>query len=232
MNRQAGVVTAFVRTLQDPEGEGRVGLEYRWLPGGDTLPTVYAPVAAPLAGPDRGAFFMPEEGDEVLVAFDKGDWDHPYIVGFLWNGEQSPPESSYQNRVIVTPGGHTLRFEDATPKKIVLRSDSGHEIELDDAGGTVTVKSKGGQRVELTDTPPSAKVTTTAGQQITLSDVPPSITISAPTGMLTVNCLQASVNAAALLSVNAPVAQFSGVVMASAIVASAYTPAPGNTFGL
>ena len=55
---------------------------------------------------------MPEPGDEVLVAFQDGKFDSPYVVGFLWNGEQVSPEDTPHNRVIVTPGGHQLRFED------------------------------------------------------------------------------------------------------------------------
>ena len=58
-----------------------------------SLESAWAPVAAPLAGKQRGAFFMPELGDEVLVAFEDGSFDSPYIIGFLWNGVDMPPET-------------------------------------------------------------------------------------------------------------------------------------------
>jgi uncharacterized protein involved in type VI secretion and phage assembly len=231
VNRQAGVVTAFVRSVDDPAGEGRVGLEFPWLPGGDALPTTFAPVAAPLAGADRGVFFQPEVGDEVLVAFDRGDWDHPYIVGYLWNGSDTPPETDRQNRVIVTPGGHTLRFEDGNPKKVILRSNGGHEITLDDAGGTVAIKTSGGQQITLNDMPPAIEVTTSLGTEVSI-DGASGVTVTAPTGELTINCLQATINAS-LLNVNAPLARFSGVLQAStvitsSVVSSSYTPGAGN----
>ena len=46
-----------------------------------------------MAGDDRGTFFMPDVGDEVLVAFLAGDPQHPFVVGALWNGKDKPPVS-------------------------------------------------------------------------------------------------------------------------------------------
>jgi uncharacterized protein involved in type VI secretion and phage assembly len=161
---QGGVVTAVVAT--DPDDQGRLGLRYPWLPGGDALPPVYAPVAAALAGGGHGAWFMPEEGDEVLVAFDRGDWNHPFVVGFLWNGAQSPPETDRRNRVLLTPGGHTLRFEDGDAKRVVLRTAGGHEVALDDSAGTATVRVKNGGSVAMD----AATLTLRAGgHSVTLS---------------------------------------------------------------
>jgi uncharacterized protein involved in type VI secretion and phage assembly len=231
VNRQPGVVRALVNSVSDPAGEGRIGLVFPWLPGGDALPNTFAPVAAPLAGADRGVFFQPEVGDEVLVAFEHGDWDHPYVVGYLWNGAESPPETDHENRVVVTPGGHTLRFEDGAAKKVILRSAGGHEITLDDAGGEVTVRTSGGQKITMTDLPPAIEVKTSLGTEISV-DGTSGVTVTAPTGELTINCLQATVNAT-MLSVNAPVARFSGVLQASTVIAtsvvsSSYTPGAGN----
>ena len=68
---------------------------------------------------------------------------HPYIIGFLWNGVDMPPETDLKNRVIKTPGGHTLRFEDGEAKKIVIRSSSGQTITLDDTGSSITLEGGG-----------------------------------------------------------------------------------------
>lgn len=145
MRRIYGVVTGIVKSLDDRKGRGRLQLEFPWLSGEQR--SAWASVAVPLSGKDRGMYFMPEENDEVLVAFDQGHFEHPYVVGFLWNGVDKPPESSNKNRVIKTPGGHTLRFEDADGgKKVVLRSSGGLEVMLDDAGGkkvTVTTPQNG-----------------------------------------------------------------------------------------
>lgn len=158
---QIGVVLARVDSVEDPEGEGRVGLRYPWLPDGETLPLSYAPIAAPMSGPSRGFFFMPEEGDEVLVSFDKGDFSHPYVLGFLWNGQHQPPEDKYQNRVILTPGGHTLRFEDGDEKRVILRTDKGHELVLDDQAKEVHLKTDSGLEMSFDETSSTIKIEST-----------------------------------------------------------------------
>ena len=136
----SGVVTALVTSVDDPDHHGRIELKFPWL--SDTQKSPWAPVAVALAGKDRGMFFMPEVNDEVLVAFDHGDFAHPYVVGFLWNGEDTPPEQTNQNRVIKTPGGHTLRFEDKEgDRRVVLKSSTGHVVTLDDAKQSITVTS-------------------------------------------------------------------------------------------
>jgi len=141
MNEQLGVVPGIVTSLDDPEGLGRIQLKFPKI--SPSLESSWAPVAAPLAGKQRGAFFMPELNDEVLVAFENGNFNHPYIIGHLWNGKDIPPESDPKNRVFVTPGGHTLRFEDGDEKKIVLKSSSGQTVILDDAEGSITLEGGG-----------------------------------------------------------------------------------------
>jgi uncharacterized protein involved in type VI secretion and phage assembly len=94
---------------------------------------------------------MPEPQDEVLVAFERGDIDHPFIVGYLWNGVDTPPENDPENRIILTPGGHTLRFEDKN-QKIILQSKGQHELVIDDSADTLTLQTKGGQSIVLDDT--------------------------------------------------------------------------------
>lgn len=152
MNRYPGVVTGIVKNVNDPEGQGRIELQFPWL--SEAQRSSWAPVASLLAGKERGAFFMPEVEDEVLVAFEHGDFDHPFIVGFLWNGVDMPPEKTNKNRVIKTPGGHQLRFEDTDgAKKIIIKSAGEHVIEIDDTAQTITLKTKMGEpKVVLNNT--------------------------------------------------------------------------------
>ena len=145
------VLSGTVKSLNDPEGWGRVELEFNNTP--EPVRSAWARVAAPMAGKERGAFLMPEIDDEVLVVFENGDIAFPYVVGFLWNGKDTPPETTNQNRVIKTPGGHQLRFEDTEgARKVILRSDGGHQVEIDDTAQTVTVvTSSGNQKIVLDD---------------------------------------------------------------------------------
>ncbi len=159
MKTHPGVVVGIVKSFEDPESEGRIQLQFPWL--SDTQRSYWAPVAAFHAGKGRGAFFMPELGDEVLVAFEHGDFDHPFIVGFLWNGVDRPPESDTKNRIILTPGGHTLRFEDGdNKKKVILKSSGGHQVVLDDSSSaqSITITTQGNQQMVLSDLNQSIKL--------------------------------------------------------------------------
>jgi uncharacterized protein involved in type VI secretion and phage assembly len=158
MKRYPGVVTGIVKDLNDPDGQGRIELQFPWL--SDSVRSSWAPVASALAGKERGQFFMPEIDDEVLVAFEHGDINHPFIVGFLWNGVDTPPETTNQNRVIKTPGGHQLRFEDKEgAKKVILKSNGGHQVEINDAAETITIKTNSGnQFIVLNDAAKSVTV--------------------------------------------------------------------------
>ncbi len=178
MKRYPGVVTGVVESLDDPRGEGRIQVSFPLLP--DVREYPWAPVAAPLAGVRRGAFFMPEEKDEVLIAFENGVFDHPFIVGFLWNGVDRPPESDYKNRIILTPGGHTLRFEDGNNKKVIIKSSRGHEIVMDDGNDQkITIKSNSGHELVMDDSSAGQTVTlkTKSLQKIVMDDKDQSVEI-------------------------------------------------------
>jgi phage baseplate assembly protein gpV len=239
MRKISGVATGIVTSLEDPEAEARIQVSFPWLDG--EYRSSWAPIAFPMAGKSRGMFFMPEVDDEVLVAFEHGDMDHPYIIGFLWNGVDVPPDDGINASVrrLRTVSGHVVEFDDRPGQEMIRIKTKGEQlIELVDLDGSITVKTKNGQEIKLVDLPISKiSVHTTANNSIEISDIPPKISISAPVGLLDVTCLQATVNSTALLNINAPITVFNGVVqtptlIAQAVVGAAYTPAPGNTFGL
>ena len=72
-----GVYTASVLDNRDPEGLARVFVR---VPG-VTDAGVWARLATMMAGRNRGTLFIPEVGDEVLVAFERGDQRSPYVIG-------------------------------------------------------------------------------------------------------------------------------------------------------
>lgn len=168
--RISGAMIGIVKSLQDDSGQGKILLQFPHLPGGPK--SAMAPVAAPLAGKNRGAFFMPEIDDEVLVCFDQGNINHPYIVGFLWNGVDKPPETDPKNRIFLSPGGNTLRFEDGdNAKKVILQSSSGHKVVLDDSASanSITIQTKGNLSVTLSDAQNSITLSG-GGRMITMSN--------------------------------------------------------------
>ena len=175
-----GVVVGIVRENKDPEGLGRVRLR---LPGVTDEPIVHwARVSAPMAGAQRGIFFLPEKEDEVLVAFEHGDPARPYVLGALWNGRDLPPAPNTDGennlRLIKTRSGHTVRFDDTEgAEKIELIDASGtSSLVIDTAAETITIasakdvviKAENGtirlqaERVEVASTG-ATKVTATGG---------------------------------------------------------------------
>jgi uncharacterized protein involved in type VI secretion and phage assembly len=150
-NALSGVVVGVVKEVD--ARLARIKVDFTWM--SPPQRSAWAPIASLMSGNTHGAYFLPEIDDEVLLAFEHGEFDHPYVVGFLWNGQDAPPESDAKLRVIVTPGKHKLRFVDTdNARKVVVESSSGHTVTLDDspAGQSVTVKTAmGGQSVVLDD---------------------------------------------------------------------------------
>ena len=150
--RIAGVVVGVVSNNRDPDDLGRVKLTFPWRSAGDE--SHWARVATMMAGKGRGSYFLPEVGDEVLVAFDNGDIHHPYVVGCLWNGKDTPPANNSNGnndlREIISRKGHTLKFDDSSGKEqLVIMSAAGNQITLDDTSGSekVEIKDKGGNSI-------------------------------------------------------------------------------------
>lgn len=110
MGKIQGVVTGQVLSMDDPDQQGRVQVGLPYLGGQNQ--SYWAPVATLMAGGGRGSWFMPEVGDEVLVAFNQDDVAHPYIVGFLWNGQDTPPSTDRHLRTIRSVNGHQLQLYD------------------------------------------------------------------------------------------------------------------------
>lgn len=145
--RIEGIVLGIVTNNQDPEQVGRVKVKFPWLMDSDE--SYWARVATLMAGKDRGTFFLPEVGDEVLVAFDHGDINHPYVIGALWNGVDTPPETNADGkntiRTIKSRSGHAIRFDDndeQKQEKLEIKTNAGHTIVLDDSAGKEKIEIK------------------------------------------------------------------------------------------
>jgi uncharacterized protein involved in type VI secretion and phage assembly len=145
--RIEGIVLGVVTKNQDPEKVGRVKIKFPWLADSDE--SYWARVATVMAGKDRGTFFLPEVDDEVLVAFDHGDINHPYVLGSLWNGVDTPPETNADGknniRKIKSRSGHEIIFDDndeQKKEKIEIHTNAGHTILLDDSAGAEKIEIK------------------------------------------------------------------------------------------
>jgi len=145
--RYYGVVEALVTSVtDDPEHECRVTLRFPFFDGA-TAETDWCRVAQPYAGNGYGVVFVPEVGDEVLVAFVHGDMRFPVVLGGLYNGADKPPTdrtASQDQKMIRTKHGHQLVLDDSQGQEAIrITTAGGHELILDDAGGTVAVTGNG-----------------------------------------------------------------------------------------
>ncbi|MET0649601.1 MAG: phage baseplate assembly protein V [Pyrinomonadaceae bacterium] len=180
-----GVVVGVVTNNQDPEKMGRVKMSFPWL--NQTDESNWARVATMMTGKDRGTWFLPEVGDEVLVAFEHGDVQFPYVVGSLWNGVDTPPrdnaDGKNSERVIKSRLGHELIFNDEDGKgKVEIKTKAGHQILLDDTSGSemITVVDKSGSnKIEIDSA--GGNISFTAQTKISLKA--PDIEITADAGL-------------------------------------------------
>lgn len=140
-----GVTVGKVTDNQDPDGLGRVKVTFPWRDLDDE--SRWAPIAVPMAGDDMGTYFLPQEDDLVLVAFERGDIHYPYVVGALWNDDQSPPADNQGDndvRRVKSRSGHQLTFDDDDQQAAVeVETAAGHKITLDD--------SSGGEKISIED---------------------------------------------------------------------------------
>jgi uncharacterized protein involved in type VI secretion and phage assembly len=165
----AGVVIGLVTNNKDPDELCRVKVKFPWM--SDTDESNWARVVTPMAGKDRGIFYLPEINDEVLVGFEHGDIHRPYVLGSLWNGKDATPikaadavggDGKVNKRVMKSRTGHMLTINDTaggeqlllvdktTKNKITLNSpDNTLKIEFEgditiDTKGKLIIKSKAG----------------------------------------------------------------------------------------
>lgn len=143
----SGLTVGVVQGLDDPAGQVRLQV---WLPNLGDHPTVWARLAVPDAGNGYGTFFVPSVGDEVVVGFIAGELTAPVVLGAMWGAAAPPPEESPDDnhvRSIVTPAGHTLRFDDGDGGTVELRSADGRRVLLDDEGHRIEVADPAGTSV-------------------------------------------------------------------------------------
>lgn len=217
---------AFLATVvgvNDPLSRNRVQVRIYNTDGVDDQDgPVWARVAVPFAGGNRGAFFIPDVGDEVVVVFLAGDPRFPIIVGSLWNGQDSAPET-------LGGSGDTVDRWTITGKAgtriAIVEDSSGPTISLTTPGGlTGTMTDSGGGSIEFTNSEQTSVKIDSSG-----------VTISAPTGTVQVTAASEVDITAPTVSVTAAMSTFSGIVqcqtlIATTVVGTTYTPGAGNVW--
>jgi phage baseplate assembly protein gpV len=206
---------ALVTDVQDTTHTGRVKVKLTSHdPEGKAQ--VWARVAVAFAGSNRGAFFIPDVGDEVVIAFVAGDPRHPVVLGSLWNGAQQTPEKISGNAV----DRWSFTGKAGTRIAIVEKNQGSETVSVETPlGVSGTFTDEGGGKIELS----------AAGNTITMDSG--GISINAPAGFKLTTSTE-SVTASSI-TVNAPLATYSGMissnaVQTTAVISASYTPGAGN----
>jgi len=217
--RRDGVYSAVVVDVQDPDQLGRVLVDPQGIDGEQGSTVLWARTVHFMAGAHRGAWFMPEVGDEVLLAFEGGDPRRPYVLGGLWSSDAPPPEqmdSAGQNAVkaLHTRNGIVLSFFDAAgDEAALLQTPGGQTLVLQDGkGGTVEILDGNGNLIRLA--PEGVQISSAGKVSITAS------TLEISAGMV---------------NVEAGMCRISGVVQAdtvitNSVISASYTPGAGNVW--
>lgn len=209
--RILGVVTGIVVDNKDPEGQYRVRLKFPWVmesnpemtnrPDDGDFMSPWARVATLSAGPDRGVFWLPELGDEVLVMFEHGDPRRPFVVGALWSPVDKPIHDNRSQdgnnafRTLFSRSGHVIQFIDDEKngvERIVIQTKvsvgsaarehgqrDGHYIVLD--------HSQGKEKIEISDRKQeNSIVIDSTNNSIAIQSLKGDVTISAPQGTVSI----------------------------------------------
>ncbi len=142
-----GVVVGVVTNNQDPDNMHRIKVRFPWLNQDDD--SNWARVVSPMAGNGRGVYFLPEVDDEVLVAFEHGSIEHPYVIGSLWGGKDKAPENNSDgannNRSIKSRSGHVIRLCDKSGSESIeiIDKTGNNKIVIESSGNKISIKATG-----------------------------------------------------------------------------------------
>lgn len=183
LDRWPGGVPAVVTNTNDPKGWGRVKVSFPWM--ADDQESEWARVISAGAGPEAGFFLVPEVNDEVMVIFEHGDFNHPYVLGGVWNGKHDvPPEGAAAAegekplvRTWRSRTGHLIAMYDDDNKKVDVITAAGHKVTMDDKDKKIEIKSNGGHTFTMDDQGKKLEIKSSSGLVVTMDDNSRKITI-------------------------------------------------------
>lgn len=227
LKRINGVVIGIVVNNNDPDELYRVKVKFPWIKESEgkytdvtddeSFVSTWARIATFMAGPDRGAFWLPEVDDEVLVAFEHGDLRRPFILGSLWNGQDHAIHSNKSQkgknnfRSIRSRSGHVIQFvdNDKGKQRIVLQTmvaadETQKDAESRDGHFIVLEHTDGKEKIEIYDrTKKNYILIDSTNNKIMIQSKEGDITISAPQGKITIEAKELVTKSSAKTSIGA-----------------------------
>ncbi|WP_086843563.1 phage baseplate assembly protein V [Amycolatopsis kentuckyensis] len=206
-----GLYPALVTDIVDDRRQSRVQVSFPWLGGDGGLARYWATLLTPYADDDQGFVMLPAVDSQVVVGFEFGDLQRPYVVGSCWNGREMMPFTPTRpnnRRMIKSRSGARLEFDDsAGAATVTVASGRGHTVVIDDGAGSIEIKHANQTRITI-DSGGMVSITTKATVDIT----------------------------AAALNVHAGTAVFDGMISCTNLIASgavaspSYSPGAGNVW--
>lgn len=144
----SGLSIAVVTSLEDPEDAGRIRIRIPMVTGEEEL---WARIATLDAGNNRGTYFRPELGDEVVVGFLHDDPASPVVLGMLHSrANPAPAQASNDNheKGLVSRSGIKFWIDD-DKKTLSLSTPGGYKLLLDEDAGTIELKDANGNVVTM-----------------------------------------------------------------------------------
>lgn len=137
---------ATVKKNDDDKGQGRVKVKFDWQKGDKT--TNWIRVQSPNAGvsgaapQNRGYVFVPEVGDQVMVGYEHGNPDRPYVTGAMFHAD-SGKGGGQDNKIksIITRSGSAIVFDDEMGS-ITVMDQTGKQLIILDGEDAITIMAK------------------------------------------------------------------------------------------
>ena len=130
--------SAVVTDNNDPRGMGRVRVQFAWQKNSNRK-SPWIRMIQPHGGAGKGFHFLPEVGEEVMVSFEGGNAEKPFVLGSHYNGNEKSGYTTENNdlKVIKTRSGHYLEFEEL--KNITLADAKGNKFHIDSEGSNINI---------------------------------------------------------------------------------------------
>ena len=218
-NRIFGVVVGTVAKNYDKDMKGRICVTIP-VRDKDANELQWARVAMPSSGKKWGHYFLPEVGDQVLLAFEQGNIEKPYVIGCVPKDADrfltSSADQNNQFKKIVTKNGNTILFEDneqgegSKDKIRIHTAEESHSIELDNENNKITIQDKdGANKIEMKTQAGHMEIKADKKLVIKVGNI--TLTLNGNNGNVTLDCNKLTVNANSSIDMEAlGTAKFTG----------------------
>lgn len=152
-NRILGVMTGIVIKNYDSQMPGRICVNIP-VRDGTSNDTIWARMVMPSSGKEWGHYFLPEIGDQVLIVFEQGNIEKPFVIGCIPKDNNRflsrSVDKDNQYKKIITKNGNSIIFEDNmqgdgdNDKIKIVTAKENHSISLDNERKEISIKDKSG----------------------------------------------------------------------------------------